>query len=68
MDAATTKNTVIVLRAHAHGTDALVMERLLECLPWERTRNEFASSRQAAERRSVLFRAVYCRQRSFRDV
>ena len=27
----------------------LVMERLLDCLRWERTRNEIANSRQAAE-------------------
>ena len=36
------------------------MERLLDYLRWERTRNELANSRQAAERRSVLIRAVYC--------
>ena len=58
-------NALIVFRSHA---DTLVMERLLDCLRWERTRKELANSQQAAERRSVLFRAVYCGQKFFRAV
>ena len=38
------QNAFIILRVHAHGTDTFVMERLLDCLRSERTRDELAYS------------------------